>query len=60
MGFAEAMLIEYNGKKKNPAQRLSINKLHARESSLFSGIGIDIAPDETDDTGSEQDFLLEM
>ena len=60
MGFAEAMLIEYNGKKKNPAQRLSINKLHARESSLFSGIGIDIVPDETDDTGSEQDFLLEM
>ena len=31
MGFAEAMLIEYNGKKKNPAQRLSMNKLHARE-----------------------------
>ena len=30
MGYAEAMLIEYNGKKKSPAQRLSINKLHAR------------------------------
>ena len=28
MGYAEAMLIEYNGKKKSPAQRLSINKLH--------------------------------
>lgn len=38
MGYAEAMLIEYNGKKKNPAQRLSINKLHARESSIFSGL----------------------
>ena len=34
MGYAEAMLIEYNGKKKSPAQRLSINKLHAR--SLLS------------------------
>lgn len=38
MGYAEAMLIEYNGKKKNPAQRLSINKLHAREASIFSGL----------------------
>ena len=38
MGFAEAMLIEYNGKRKNPAQRLSINRLHARESSIFTGL----------------------
>ena len=36
MGYAEAMLLEYNGKKKNPAQRLSMNKLHARESAIFS------------------------
>ena len=38
MGYAEAMLLEYNGKKKNPAQRLSMTKLHARDSSIFSGL----------------------
>jgi len=59
MGFAEAMLIEYNGKRKNPAQRLSINKLHARESSLFSGIAIDSSNDEdlADGSDLDQDFL---
>lgn len=31
MGFAEAMVIEYNGKKKSPAGKLFINKLHAKE-----------------------------
>ena len=30
MGYAEAMLLEYNGKKKNLAQRLSMNKLHVQ------------------------------
>lgn len=38
IGYAEAMLIEYNGKKKNPAQRLSINMLYTRESSILSGL----------------------
>ena len=37
---------EYNGKKKNPAQRLSINKLHARESSIFSGLEDSSVSDE--------------
>lgn len=46
MGYAEAMLIEYNGKKKNPAQRLSINKLHARESSIFSGLEDSVHTDD--------------
>ena len=57
MGYAEAMLIEYNGKKKNPAQRLSINKLHARESSIFSGLEDSSAPDEdwTDDVDADED-----
>ena len=32
MGFAEVMVIEYNGKKKNSApSRLAMNKLHARD-----------------------------
>ena len=57
MGFAEAMLIEYNGKKKNPAQRLSLNKLHARESSIFSGLEDTSAQDEdwNDDTENADD-----
>jgi hypothetical protein len=35
MGFAEAMVIEYNGRRKNGG-RLFINKLYAREHSFFS------------------------
>ena len=55
MGCAEAMLIEYNGKKKNPAQRLSMNKLHARESCIFSGL-YDL--EEQDDSAEEEDNSL--
>ena len=31
MGFAEAMILEYNGKKKFSPHRLSINKLYVRD-----------------------------
>ena len=55
MGYAQAMLIEYNGKKKNPAQRLSMNKLHARESSIFSGLS-DL--EEQEDSADEEDDNL--
>lgn len=58
MGYAEAMLIEYNGKKKSPAQRLSINKLHARESSIFSGLEDSSGSDENwngDDETEDED-----
>lgn len=44
LGYAEAMLIEYNGKKKNPALRLSMNRLHARGASIFAGL------DDVEDT----------
>ena len=37
MGFAEAMVIEYNGKKKTGLHRLLINKLYSHEQSLFGG-----------------------
>ena len=37
MGFAEAMVIEYNAKKKGNA-RLPLNKLYAKENALFAGI----------------------
>lgn len=36
MGFAEAMVIEYNGKKKGSVGRLFINKLYAKDTDLFS------------------------
>lgn len=54
MGYAEAMLIEYNGKKKSPAQRLSMNKLHSRESSIFSGLEDSVHTD--DDLNSDDNI----
>ena len=59
MGYAEAMLIEYNGKKKNPAQRLSINKLHKRESSIFTGLDEENG-DENDWSTEDEQEELEM
>ena len=53
MGYAEAMLIEYNGKKKSPAQRLSINKLYARESSIFSGLEDSVHPNDDLDSDNK-------
>lgn len=52
MGFAEAMVILYNGKKKkNGERRLSLNKLYARENNLF----IDIDTDEDEDEAVDED-----
>lgn len=59
MGYAEAMLIEYNGKKKNPAQRLSINKLHKRESSIFTGLDEENG-DENDWSAEEEQEELDL
>ena len=59
MGYAEAMLIEYNGKKKNPSQRLSINKLHKRESSIFTGLDEENG-DENDWSTEDEQEELEM
>ena len=36
MGFAEVMVLEYNGKKKSPEGKLRINLLYASESKLLS------------------------
>lgn len=51
MGFAEVMVLEYNGKKKNPASRLFINKLHKRENSIFKNLD-----DEEEDIEQESIF----
>ena len=31
MGYAEAIILEYNGKRKNPHTRLAMNKLYAKD-----------------------------
>ena len=48
MGIAEAMIIEYNGKKKNNAYRLHINNLYAKEHSILKKVD-----------GVQDDLLLE-
>ena len=37
MGFCEAMIIAYNGKKKSIEHRLSMNKLYAKELVFAEG-----------------------
>lgn len=50
MGFAEAMVIEYNGKKKTTTGKLFLNKLYARDVSLW------IEPDEDEDFDDSEAF----
>ena len=50
MGFAEAMVIEYNGKKKTTAGKLFLNKLYALDVSLW------IEPDEDEDFDDSEAF----
>ena len=57
MGFAEAMLLEYNGRKKGGQHRLLMNKLHAKERSLFSDIDYDDEPEETDAAIEDDDVF---
>ena len=54
MGFAEAMILEYNGKKKNSAYRLNIRQLYDRDVSLWA------EPDEDDmyDDSEELEKIL--
>lgn len=56
MGFAEAMIIEYNGKKKSAAYRLNIRMLYERDVSLW--VENDAGEEEFDDS-EEFDSLLE-
>ena len=50
MGFAEAMILEYNGKKKSPVGKLFMNKLYARDVALW------LEPDEDDDMSGDEDY----
>lgn len=56
MGFAEAMVIEYNGKKKNSAYRLNIRLLYERDVALW----VENEPDDDEfDEPTEFDSLIE-
>ena len=56
MGFAEAMVIEYNGKKKNSSHRLNIRLLYDKDVALW----VENEPDDDEFEGSgEMDKLIE-
>ncbi len=55
MGFAEAMVLEYNGKKKNNASRLRISKLYSSESTIGGALGEDDGPYEVNDNADDFD-----
>ena len=50
MGYAEAMILEYNGKKKSTAGKLFMNKLYARDVALW------IEPDEEDELEESDEY----
>ena len=55
MGFAEVMVLEYNGKKKaNSSLRLPLNKLYRKENALFK----DLEEDEDEIASNDRDSLM--
>ena len=52
LGYAEAMVLEYNGKKKNSIQKLNLNKLHGND-TFISDFNIDM-----DETYTPNDELI--
>lgn len=55
MGFAEAMVIEYNGKKKSPAMRLNIRQLYDHDVSRW----VEEDDDDFDDSEEFEQILSE-
>ena len=58
MGVAEAMVLEYNGKKKSNNNRLFINKLYSREHAIFKTLDApdDMLNDEASDFNEAENF----
>lgn len=54
MGYAEAMIIEYNGKKKGTAGKLLMSKLYARDVALW----IEADEEEEQDEADYDDIVL--
>lgn len=55
MGYAEAMVLLYNGKRKNDALRLPMRKLYAKESSIFDVLDDDDEEYADQGLGDEED-----
>lgn len=56
MGYAEAMILAYNGKKKSMHHRLAMNKLYAKDFTIVSDD--DFADDDFFDNIDEEDMEL--
>ena len=54
MGYAEAMILEYNGKKKTSAGKLFMNKLYAKDVSLW----IELDEDDLSEDADEFESLI--
>jgi len=59
MGVAEAMVLEYNGKKKSNHNRLFINKLYSRENAFFKTVDAhdDMLNDEARDFNEPENYV---
>ena len=63
LGFAEAMILEYNGRKKNSIHRLQMGKLYAKDNKLFNDL--DDVPESDADSDQiaieedEETFVVE-
>ena len=56
MGFAEAMILEYNGKKKSNVGRLSMNRLYAKDVAGWIDSDEDDPTDPTDEGYPDTDY----
>ena len=59
MGFAEAMILEYNGKKKTNAGRLYMNKLYSKDHGAWGDIEDGDDDDETDEYLGQEELPYE-
>lgn len=57
MGYAEAMILEYNGKKKSAAAKLSINVLYSKDYSVLNALAEGDGTYEVTDASDEDDNL---
>ena len=58
MGFAEVMVMTYNGKKKTDGRRLSLQKLHQKEKLYFYGVNEEVGDDYVTEPPEDDDASL--
>ena len=59
MGFAEVMVMTYNGKKKTPGKRLQMSKLHQKDKVFFSGINEQVPDSPFEEFASEDETYID-